>query len=59
MTGIHETTYNSILKCDVDLRKDLFENIILSGGNTMFPGIEDRMQKELTVLVRSFSFFFF
>merc|ERR1712110_74594 len=22
--GIHETTYNSIMKCDVDIRKDLY-----------------------------------
>jgi len=41
--GIHETTYNSIMKCDVDIRKDLYGNIVLSGGTTMFPGIADRM----------------
>merc|ERR1712042_126885 len=32
--GIHETTYNSVL----------------SGGTTMFPGIADRMQKEISAL---------
>ena len=36
-TGIHETTYNSIMKCDVDIRKDLYANTVLSGGTTMFP----------------------
>nr|XP_029117782.1 actin-85C [Elaeis guineensis] len=41
--GIHETTYNSIMKCGVDIRKDLYANIVLSGGSTMFPGIADRM----------------
>jgi len=45
-TGIHECTYNSIMKCDVDIRKDLYANTVLSGGTTMFPGIADRMQKE-------------
>lgn len=30
--GIHETTYNSIMKCDVDIRKDLYANTVLSGG---------------------------
>ncbi|XP_046330776.2 actin-2-like [Haliotis rufescens] len=49
--GIHETTYNSIMKCDVDIHKDLYANIVLSGGTTMFPGIADRMQKEITALV--------
>ncbi|MEL7035846.1 MAG: actin, cytoplasmic 2 [Cyanobacteria bacterium J06592_8] len=48
--GIHETTYNSIMKCDVDIRKDLYANTVLSGNNTMFPGIADRMQKEISAL---------
>merc|ERR1740128_1506355 len=43
--GIHETTYNSIMKCDVDIRKDLYANTVMSGGTTMYPGIADRMQK--------------
>eukprot|EP01018_Ginkgo_biloba_P034921 Gb_29180 [translate_table: standard] len=48
--GIHETTYTSIMKCDVDIRKDLYGNIVLSGGSTMFPGIADRMSKEIAAL---------
>lgn len=51
--GIHETTYNSIMKCDVDIRKDLYSNIVLSGGSTMFPGIADRMSKEIAALAPS------
>jgi actin-related protein len=51
--GIHETTYNSIMKCDVDIRKDLYGNTVLSGGTTMYPGINDRMQKEITQLAPS------
>uniref|UniRef100_A0A8C9QHT3 Uncharacterized protein n=2 Tax=Amniota TaxID=32524 RepID=A0A8C9QHT3_SPEDA len=51
--GIHETTFNSIMKCDVDLRKDLYANTVLSGGTTMYPGIADRMQKEITALAPS------
>ncbi|CAI4224846.1 unnamed protein product [Auanema sp. JU1783] len=45
--GIHETTYQSIMKCDVDIRKDLYANTVLSGGTSMFPGIADRMQREI------------
>ncbi|CAB4028083.1 actin, cytoplasmic-like, partial [Paramuricea clavata] len=48
--GIHETCYNSIMKCDVDIRKDLYANTVLSGGSTMFPGFVDRMEKEITAL---------
>merc|ERR1712139_317412 len=52
-TGIHECTYNSIMKCDVDIRKDLYANIVLSGGTTMFEGIAARMEKEITALAPS------
>merc|ERR1712008_285362 len=48
--GIHGTTYNSIMKCDVDIRKDLYGNVVMSGGTTMYPGIADRMQKDITNL---------
>ncbi|KAL0603611.1 Actin, cytoplasmic A3a [Plecturocebus cupreus] len=45
--GIHETTFNSIMKCDVDLREDL------SGGTTMYPAATDGMHKEITALAPS------
>ena len=48
--GIHETVHNSIMKCDIDTRKALYENIVLAGGTTLCPGITDRMQKEITAL---------
>jgi actin-related protein len=49
-SGIHDTTFRSIMKCDVDIRRDLYANIVLSGGTTMFQGIGERMTKELTAL---------
>ena len=51
--GVHDTTFNSIMKCDVDIRKDLYGNIVLSGGTTMFAGIADRMSKEVSALAPS------
>jgi len=51
--GIHDTTFQSIMKCDVDIRKDLYANVVLSGGTTMFEGIGERMTKELTALAPS------
>ncbi|XP_072047475.1 actin, cytoskeletal 3-like [Amphiura filiformis] len=51
--GIHETVYDSIMKSDVDLRKDLYANTVLSGGSTMFPGVAERMQKEMLALAPS------
>jgi actin len=51
--GVHQLTYQSIMKCDVDIRKDLYSNIVLSGGTTMFDGIADRLTKEITALAPS------
>ncbi|CAO4383811.1 unnamed protein product [Caenorhabditis nigoni] len=51
--GIQQDTYNSIMKCDIDIRKDLYANTVLSGGTTMFPGIDDRMQNEIAALAPS------
>ena len=48
--GIHELIYNSIMKSDHDIRRDVYNNIVLCGGSTMFPGLTDRLQKELVNL---------
>ena len=48
--GIHETVYNSTMRCDVDIRKDLYANTVFSRGSTTYPGIADRIQKEITAL---------
>jgi len=51
--GIHAMVYNAIWACDIDIRKDLLCNIVLSGGTTMVPGFGKRMQLELTKLAPS------
>ncbi|XP_075243496.1 actin-3-like isoform X2 [Convolutriloba macropyga] len=48
--GIHQMTYKAIQKCDVDIRPDLFMNVVLSGGTTMFPELQDRLHLELFFL---------
>jgi len=48
--GIHEQCYNSIMKSDIDVRKDLYSNIVLSGGTTMFPGLSERLTREVQKL---------
>ena len=48
--GIHKTCYSSIMKCDLELGCDLYQRIVLSGGSTMYPGIVERMHKEITAL---------
>jgi len=45
--GVHRLTFDSIMKCDVDIRRDLYKNIVMSGGTTMFTGIPERLEKEI------------
>jgi len=47
---IHKLVFNAIITCDPTIWKDLFGNIVLSGGNTLFPGIEVRLKRELEKL---------
>jgi actin len=42
-----ELTFNFIEDCNVDVRRDLYQNIILFGGNTMYEGIGERLLKEI------------
>ncbi|KAG7165401.1 Actin-4-like [Homarus americanus] len=51
--GIHKYVYNCIMRSDVDIRKNLYANVVLSGGTTMYPGIVDRLLKEITSLAPS------
>lgn len=37
----------SIQKSDMDLRKMLYQNIVLSGGSTLFKGFGDRLLLEI------------
>jgi len=45
--GIHDVLMYSIEKSDMDLRKLLYQNIVLSGGSTLFRGFGDRLLMEL------------
>ncbi|KAK7084779.1 hypothetical protein SK128_001977 [Halocaridina rubra] len=51
--GIHNFTVESISKCDIDIKKSLYGNIVLSGGTTMFPGFSERLATEMPNLVPS------
>ena len=51
--GLQDLVYYAVMKCDIDLRNYLLRNILLSGGNTMFPGMRERVTKEVTSLVNT------
>jgi actin beta/gamma 1 len=46
--SLDDAIFQAINKCDVDLRRELYQNIVLSGGSTMFSGLKERLHKELT-----------
>lgn len=48
--GIDQAVFDSIQKADMDVRKDLFANIVLSGGTTMIKNLDKRLEKELNIL---------
>jgi actin beta/gamma 1 len=45
--GVAGLVWESITRCDIDLRKMLLSNVVLSGGSTMFPGFGERLAKDL------------
>lgn len=46
--SVQDLAQESIQKSDVDVRQALYKNVILSGGTTMYEGLSDRLNKELS-----------
>lgn len=51
--GLPFIILDAILKCPIDMRKELAQNLVLVGGTAMALGIKFRLQKELEALARS------
>jgi actin-related protein len=51
--GITEAIYNSIMKCEIDIREALYQNILIAGSGTTFPDIEERIKSEIVSLAPS------
>lgn len=51
--GLHEAIYASIAGCDMDLRRDMYANVVLSGGTSMFRNIEVRLQQDIARMAPS------
>uniref|UniRef100_UPI00398E6383 actin, acrosomal process isoform-like isoform X2 n=1 Tax=Pristiophorus japonicus TaxID=55135 RepID=UPI00398E6383 len=51
--GLHMLAMKSLKKCKAKHRPELLNNIVLSGGSSMFPGFAERMQKEMGELAPS------
>ncbi|KAI5640927.1 actin domain-containing protein [Phthorimaea operculella] len=51
--SVAEYIMQSIQKCDIDIRHKMYENIVISGGSTQFPGFGTRLVYELTSLMKA------
>ncbi|XP_001506410.1 actin-related protein T2 [Ornithorhynchus anatinus] len=49
--GLTNMVTDSIAKCNSDIQKTLYKNIFLSGGSSLFPGLQDRLLRELEIQI--------
>jgi len=49
LPGIQEMAFKSMLKCDSDIKIEIFRNILLSGGTSYIPGLVPRLEKEIRI----------
>lgn len=49
-SGIHEALFRTINKCDLDMCKFMYANVVLAGGTTLLLGFAERLGKELVAL---------
>jgi len=51
LRGLHELTKKTVDECDMDVRRDLYGSVVMSGGTTMFNNMPERLNAELNNLV--------
>ena len=49
--GISQMVFDSIKKCPLTSRRTLLNHIVLAGGSTLFPGLPERLEKELKAIL--------
>tara|TARA_B110001452_G_scaffold78374_1_gene63915 strand:- start:530 stop:979 length:450 start_codon:yes stop_codon:yes gene_type:complete len=53
VAGLQEMVNNSLMKCDVDIRLALYDNIIIVGGGAAAAGLAERLRNELKAFAPS------
>ena len=53
LMGVHEAAFGTIMKTDMDVRREMYSNVVLSGGTTLFAGMTERLTQELRELAPS------
>jgi len=50
-SGLIKMLEESIHRCDPDIRRELYGSVILTGGSSLYPGLNERIYNELTLKV--------
>jgi actin-related protein len=53
LPGVHELVYNHMQQCDIEAKELLATNILLIGGCSRIPGLDERFKKEMLNLLPS------
>lgn len=51
ISGLHQLLVESLMRCEEKYRKILLGNIVLTGGNSLFPGFDKRLESEVAKLL--------
>ena len=54
LTAMQDMVTEAVGKSDADIKKDLYQNVILTGGNTLFPQFKERLERDLGESVSGF-----
>eukprot|EP00976_Prorocentrum_cordatum_P066535 1178351-Prorocentrum_minimum.AAC.3 len=46
--GLQGLVLDAIGKCDVDVRKELYGGVLLTGGVSLIPNLRERLERELS-----------
>ncbi|KAL5963665.1 Actin cytoplasmic 1 [Taenia solium] len=51
--AVQDAVYHSVQRCDRDTRRELYANIVLAGGSSMFRNLETRLIREISTIAQS------
>ncbi|KAI0564864.1 actin [Gracilaria domingensis] len=50
MLSVSHVAFQAISACDLDLRRDLFNSLVITGGSSLIPGVVERVTREVAIL---------
>jgi actin-like protein 6A len=47
LKGLPASVLDVVNRCDVDIRREMFGGVVLTGGGSLFPNLKERLEREL------------